>query len=64
MTNERDRRHLAGGDHGRKVGLGPMRGLKTDGAARVFIHGHAVMQGLCRSLYELGKAHILLTSAR
>ena len=42
-------------DHGRlKARLRPMRGLKRDRTARVIIRGHALMQNLRRSYYELG----------
>jgi transposase, IS6 family len=42
-------------DHGRlKARLRPMRGLKTDNAARVIIRGHAFIQNLRRGHYELG----------
>lgn len=42
-------------DHGRlKAGLRPMRGLKTDGSARVIIRGNAFIQNLRRGHYELG----------
>ena len=51
-------------DRGRKTRLRPILGLKTDRTARVVIHGHAFMQILRRSHYELGKAHILVTSDR
>ena len=41
-------------DHGRlKSRLGPMRGLKQDGSARVVIAGHAFVQNLRRGHYEL-----------
>jgi transposase, IS6 family len=42
-------------DHGRlKARLRPMRGLKRDHAARVIVHGHALMQNVRRGHYELG----------
>ncbi len=42
-------------DHGRlKSRLRPMRGLKTDRTASVVIRGHAFIQNLRRSHYELG----------
>jgi len=42
-------------DHGRlKARLRPMRGLKRDRTASVVIAGHAFMQNLRRSHYELG----------
>ncbi|MCP3938366.1 MAG: IS6 family transposase [Actinomycetia bacterium] len=42
-------------DHGRlKTRLGPMRGLRTDRTASVVIRGHAFIQNLRRSHYELG----------
>ena len=42
-------------DHGRlKARLRPMRGLKHDGTASVVIRGHAFIQNLRRSHYELG----------
>jgi transposase, IS6 family len=42
-------------DHGRlKARLRPMRGLKQDRTARVVIRGHAFIQNLRRSHYELG----------
>ncbi len=42
-------------DHGRlKSRLRPMRGLKTDRTASVLIRGHAFIQNLRRSHYELG----------
>ena len=42
-------------DHGRlKARLRPMRGLKRDHAARVVIRGHALMQNIRRSHYQLG----------
>jgi len=41
-------------DHGRlKARLRPMRGLKTDRTASVLIRGHAFIQNLRRSYYEL-----------
>jgi transposase-like protein len=41
-------------DHGRlKARLGPMRGLKRDGSARIIISGHAFVQNLRRGYYEL-----------
>jgi transposase-like protein len=41
-------------DHGRlKARLGPMRGLKRDGSARIIIGGHAFVQNLRRGYYEL-----------
>jgi len=41
-------------DHGRlKARLRPMRGLKTDRTASVLIRGHAFIQNLRRSQYEL-----------
>jgi transposase, IS6 family len=55
-------------DHGRlKARLRPMRGLKTDGTARVIIRGHAFMQNLRRGHYELGvdarNRHLRLAAA-
>jgi IS6 family transposase len=42
-------------DHGRlKARLRPMRGLRTDRTASVVIRGHAFIQNLRRSHYELG----------
>ena len=42
-------------DHGRlKARLRPMRGLKTDRTASIVIRGHAFIQNLRRSHYELG----------
>jgi IS6 family transposase len=42
-------------DHGRlKARLRPMRGLKREGAARVVMRGHALMQNVRRGHYELG----------
>jgi IS6 family transposase len=42
-------------DHGRlKARLRPMRGLKTDRTALFAIRGHAFIQNLRRSHYELG----------
>ncbi|MCU1369041.1 MAG: putative transposase [Ilumatobacteraceae bacterium] len=42
-------------DHSRlKARLRPMRGLKRDGTASIVIRGHAFMQNLRRSHYELG----------
>jgi IS6 family transposase len=42
-------------DHGRlKARQRPMRGLKTDRAASVFIRGHAFVQNFRRGHYELG----------
>lgn len=42
-------------DHGRlKARLRPMRGLTRDGTASVIIRGHALMQNIRRSHYELG----------
>ena len=42
-------------DHGRlKARLRPMRGLETDRTTRVVISGHAFMQNIRRSHYELG----------
>lgn len=42
-------------DHGQlKRRLRPMRGLKTDHAARIIIAGHAFIQNICRGHYELG----------
>ena len=42
-------------DHGRlRARLRPMRGLKTDPTASVFVRGHAFMQSLRRGHYELG----------
>ncbi len=42
-------------DHGRlKARLRPMRGLRTDRTASVVIRGHAFIQNLRRSRYELG----------
>jgi IS6 family transposase len=41
-------------DHGRlKARLGPMRGFKQDGSARVVIAGHALVQNIRRGHYEL-----------
>ncbi len=41
-------------DHGRlKARLGPMRGLKQDRSAGVIVAGHALVQNLRRSHYEL-----------
>jgi hypothetical protein len=36
-----------------KARLGPMRGLKRDGSARIIIGGHAFIQNLRRGYYEL-----------
>ena len=42
-------------DHGQlKARLRPMRGLKTDRTATVFIQGHAFIRNLQRVHYELG----------
>jgi transposase, IS6 family len=42
-------------DHSRlKSRLRPMRGLKCDHSARVIVRGHALMQNIRRSHYELG----------
>ena len=42
-------------DHGRlKARLRPMRGLRTDRTASTVIRGHAFVQNLRRSHYELG----------
>jgi transposase-like protein len=42
-------------DHGRlKARLRPMRGLKRDGTASVVMRGHALVQNIRRSHYELG----------
>jgi transposase, IS6 family len=44
-------------DHGQlKRRLRPMRGLKTDHAARIIIAGHAFIQNIRRGHYELGVA--------
>jgi transposase-like protein len=41
-------------DHGQlKRRLRPMRGLKTDGGARVITAGHAFVQNIRRGHYEL-----------
>jgi len=41
-------------DHGRlKARLGPMRGLKTFGSARVLATGHAFVQNIRRGHYEI-----------
>jgi hypothetical protein len=37
-----------------KAWLRPMRGVKTDGTASVFIRGHALVQNLRSGHYELG----------
>jgi IS6 family transposase len=50
-------------DHGRlKARLRPMRGLKRDRTARVIVAGHALVQNLRRSFYDLGTG--VLSAAR
>ena len=52
-------------DHGRlKARLRPMRGLKRDHAARVIMRGHALMQNIRRSHYELGHETRVLPARR
>ena len=54
-NTEKFANNLVEADHGRlKARLRPMRGLKTDGNARVIVIGHAFIQNLRRGQYELG----------
>jgi transposase-like protein len=52
-------------DHGQlKRRLRPMRGLKTDHAARIIIAGHAFIQNIRRGHYELGVADTVTLRVR